>query len=546
MEEPEDSPILDVDQLIINTNQKHIFVHSIPLNQMCGLCTTKENTPHTLIPSTLTYHIETKKKPIEVLTRLIPIITKTIEPSLQCDEEEGHYSEEDQIEVMEEKGTSRATLMKGLHKVLNTQKSQHTTISTLSERTKVTDLSPKSKKRSKPDEDKDDTDYEPNNKNEEEKDGLKLKDILQLEGDEQSAEASDADDSIEGNAEDKYEDNIRENDEENKKTNENKEDDIVMSIEQEDNIEEEIEESEPNISEAKNEETQNLKTLPQILEPSSLVPEKESITEEDAELFTQRKPKLKKLISENIKKWYTQKLKENHPSIKDLQNNKMLRKILVTEAELGSDDEENDHIIKAINKKDEDENEEGLDAEDDAIINNEEMDDFDHFEKYMTEALQQDNSELAKIILREFKNRGRTNLLEGANEDFRAKLIEEAKENTDAKNLLNNIDNKEDLHIELDQEELSDDAKEVNIEIKKHFEMRNAIESLKRRNVNREPIQYVPNEKKIRPANQSQFAMSRKIASNSSLCPLKERRDTSSLSEECEKSQKTYSQWAAK
>jgi len=60
-------------------------------------------------------------------------------------------------------------------------------------------------------------------------------------------------------------------------------------------------------------------------------------------------------MSQNIKEWYAQKVKENHPSILNIKSNPSLSKLFETEAELGSDNEDNDHIVKPININDEDE-----------------------------------------------------------------------------------------------------------------------------------------------------------------------------------------------
>ena len=48
---------------------------------------------------------------------------------------------------------------------------------------------------------------------------------------------------------------------------------------------------------------------------------------------------------------------------KSSQHSALVNKFFEDEAELGSDDEENDHIRKAINKNDQDEDENGLDED---------------------------------------------------------------------------------------------------------------------------------------------------------------------------------------
>jgi len=64
---------------------------------------------------------------------------------------------------------------------------------------------------------------------------------------------------------------------------------------------------------------------------------------------------------------------------------KMMARLLENEAELGSDNEENDEIVKKINKNDEDENEDLMDSaaknELADLINNNEEDDFEGLDR---------------------------------------------------------------------------------------------------------------------------------------------------------------------
>lgn len=83
------------------------------------------------------------------------------------------------------------------------------------------------------------------------------------------------------------------------------------------------------------------------------------------------------------------------------------RQYFEMEAELGSDHEENDHVVKAINKNDIEEDEEGLDIDDEELIDRADVPiDFnaeqDARQKFLEDVLEDERREIERIYNGEY------------------------------------------------------------------------------------------------------------------------------------------------
>ena len=79
------------------------------------------------------------------------------------------------------------------------------------------------------------------------------------------------------------------------------------------------------------------------------------------------------------------------------------------EAELGSDNEYNDHVVKKIKKDDEEEREYGMDVSDEELIDRQDQifikeDEYVAHRKFLDDMLKEDEDELENVFKKNYRN----------------------------------------------------------------------------------------------------------------------------------------------
>lgn len=318
------------------------------------------------------------------------------------------------------------------------RKSKHLNLKDLQDRFKQTDWSEltnekqknqeknqennKNNNENEEDDDENDSDYNPEEKNQEEvtknPQEIDYKRIIQLEEGERAESPDNSEDDSEKESE------INENIEKNEENNENKQISEKNNLNETDNPKQEF-----------HPQNSTLDTLPALSQefpqnnnintnnmnnntmPTSMIIEEENeenlLENEQKEVKTLKKlRKLAEVSAVNYveiqAKMKAEKKARQEALMKDPQHRRMMQSLFEMEAELGSDNEENDDVVKKINKNDDGEHDsdDGMDEDlkemIDNITTNQEGENELLWNKFYDDVLKQDKENLKKVLERAF------------------------------------------------------------------------------------------------------------------------------------------------